>query len=236
MVLVDAAGGVYAANAVATALFHRTRTGRGRRVEMSLIGIAAALQSISIIDDHMHRGVVRPPVTVPSGTFRTADGLINLTAVRDPMFFALGRVIGHPEWESEPAYQTSALRLARAAEINDAVQRALLDDVTERWVARFREADVLCAPVLDYEAFRAHPQVQHEGVFSMLDQPAAGLVPIPALPGLAPEPPLHAAPFKGEHTAQILRSLGLDEAEIAKLESDGVIERGAADGRRAPTR
>ena len=86
MLLVDASCGVYAAQRLGSALFARQRSGKGCRIDISLLGVTAALQSLSIIDDHLHAGIEKPPVTVPSGTFRTRDGMINLTALRDKMF------------------------------------------------------------------------------------------------------------------------------------------------------
>ncbi len=222
MLLVDVAAGVYVAHAIAAALLQRAATGRGRHLLLSLLEVTAALQAHPILDAAMHPGGAPPPVTVPSGTFRTADGLVNLAALRDEMFFALGRAIGHPEWEAEPAYRTNDLRRERAAEINAAIQRALVEEPTERWVERFRAADVLCAPVLDYAGFRAHPQVLHERLFSLLEQPGSGAVPIAGLPGFGAVPPA-PAPRMGEHTAEVLRSYGLDAAEVARLESAGVI-------------
>lgn len=222
MLLVDASCGVYAAQRLGAALFARQRTGKGGRIDISLLGVTAALQSLSIIDDHLHTGVEKPPVTVPSGTFRTRDGMINLTALRDKMFFAMARVLGHPEWADEPNYATNQLRLERSHEINQKIQEALLKNDTDYWVTRFQEEDVLCAPVLDYPAFRNHPQVVHQNVFRILQQPGMGDVPLASLPGLdtgADSP----APFLGEHTVEVLQELGLTQAEIDTLQESGVV-------------
>lgn len=225
MLVVDAAAGVYAAQCVGAALFARERTGRGRYIDLTLLSVVAALQSVPVIDDFIHAGVAKPPVTVPSGTFRTRDGLVNLTALRDKMFFALARVIGHAEWETHPDYATNQLRLIHAAEINARIQAALLNNDTLHWVERFQQEDVLCAPVLDYAAFRAHPQVQHQGAFHQVCQPAMGNIPVPALPGIDAVDPACAAPFLGEHTEEVLLSLGMQPEEIALMEERRVIYR-----------
>lgn len=223
MLVVDAAAGVYAAQCVGAALFARERTGLGRYIDLTLLSVAAALQSVPVIDDFVHAGVPKPPVTVPSGTFRTSDGLVNLTALRDKMFFALARVIGHPEWENHPDYATNQLRLVHAAEINAQIQAALLNNDTRHWVERFQQEDVLCAPVLDYAAFRAHPQVLQQGIFHQIRQPGMGSIPVPALPGIDAADPAGAAPFLGEHTEEVLRSLGMQAQEIALLEERRVV-------------
>ncbi|MGV3654087.1 MAG: CaiB/BaiF CoA transferase family protein [Noviherbaspirillum sp.] len=223
MLLVDAACGVYAAQRLGAALFARERGGRGERIDVTLLAVTAALQTLPIIDDHVHAGVAKPPVTVPSGTFRTRDGMINLTAIRDKMFFAMARVLGRPEWADEPGYATSQLRLERSAEINAKIQEALLQNDNAYWVERFQQEDVLCAPVLDYAAFRAHPQVLHQQLFHDRHQDGMGTIPVAVLPGLDAPPPAIPAPYLGQHTAEVLRDFGLDDQEIAALEADRVV-------------
>lgn len=223
MLIVDAACGVYAAQRVGSALFARERSGRGERIDVTLMAVTAALQALPIIDDHVHAGIPKPPVTVPSGTFRTRDGMLNLTALRDKMFFAMARVLGRTEWADEPAYATNQLRLERAAEINAKIQEALLEHDNAYWVERFQKEDVLCAPVLDYAAFRAHPQVTHQKLFHDRHQQGMGTIPVAVLPGLDAPPPDSPAPYLGEHTAEVLRALGLDDREIAALEAEHVI-------------
>jgi crotonobetainyl-CoA:carnitine CoA-transferase CaiB-like acyl-CoA transferase len=223
MLLVDAAAGVYAAQRLGAALFARERSGRGERIDITLLAVTAALQALPIIDDHAHAGVAKPPVTVPSGTFRTRDGMVNLTALRDKMFFAMARVLGRPEWADEPAYATNQLRLDRAAEINAKIQQSLLQQDNAYWVERFQINDVLCAPVLDYAQFRAHPQVIHQQLFHELHQPGMGTIPVAALPGLDAAAPHSAAPYLGQHTVEVLRGCGLDEQAIAALEAERVV-------------
>lgn len=223
MQIIDAACGVYAAQRLGAALFARERTGRGERIDVTLLEVAASLQAIPILDDYMHAGMAKPPVTVPSGTFRTRDSMINLTALRDKMFFAMARVLGRPEWADNPAYATNQLRLSHASEINARIQEALLAQDSATWVERFQKEDVLCAEVLDYAAFRAHSQVVHQQVFHERRQQGMGTIPVPVLPGLDAPPPDAPAPYLGQHTAEVLRSIGLGDREIAALEADRVI-------------
>lgn len=223
MLLVDAACAIYAAQRLGSALFAREKSGRGERIDVTLLAVTAALQGLPIIDDHVHAGMPKPPVSVPSGTFRTRDGMVNLTALRDKMFFAMARVLGHPEWADEPAYATNQLRLEHAAEINAKIQAALLQQDNAYWVERFQQADVLCAPVLDYAAFRAHPQVVHQQLVHERHQPGMGSIPVTVLPGLDAAPAEMPAPYLGQHTAEVLHAFGLDDREIAALEAEGVI-------------
>jgi crotonobetainyl-CoA:carnitine CoA-transferase CaiB-like acyl-CoA transferase len=224
MLAVDAACGVYAAQSVGAALFARAASGRGRRLDISLLAVAASLQTIPIIDHFMFAGSERPPVTVPSGTFQTADGFINVTALRNDMFFGLCRALGHDEWASRAEWASNEQRLRHAADINACIAAALLGESTAHWAERLQAHDVLCAPVNDYDTFVADPQVRHARVFDSLTLDGLSELPLPNVPGMpagADHAGRHAArepvPRLGWHTHEVLAELGLPETEIARL-------------------
>jgi crotonobetainyl-CoA:carnitine CoA-transferase CaiB-like acyl-CoA transferase len=228
MLLVDAAASVYAAQAIGAALFARTRDGRGRHVELSLMQVAAALQAIPILDDAIHEGRTRPPVTVPSGTFATADGLLNVVSLRTEMFFGLARAIGRLEWLEDSRLATNQGRLQHAAEINAGISDALKARPSAEWIERFAAHDVLCAPVRSFAEFRADAQAVHAGIFGTLAQPQFGRLPIALAPGSvhrgqASAPP---APRMGEQTGDVLAEYGYSAVEIEALRAAGVIRLG----------
>lgn len=223
MTAVDVVAGIYTAQGVASALVAQARTGKGCLLPVSLMNAAAALQTIPVLDAAMHAGAAsKPPVTVPSGTFRTSDGLINLTALRDKMFHGLARALNRAQWIDDTRYATNEDRLRNAAEINGLIQEALLDDSSQNWVARFREHEVLCAPVLDYAGFMADPQARHQGIFAQVQQDPFGTLPLAQLPGQrrATLPP---APLAGEHTGEILQQAGLPASRIDALRDAGIV-------------
>ncbi|WP_233233170.1 CaiB/BaiF CoA-transferase family protein [Bordetella sp. LUAb4] len=223
MMAVDMTAGLYAAQGMTAGLLRQARTGKGGFLPVTLMQSAAALQGIPILDAAMHAGAARkPPVTVPSGTFRTRDGLVNLTALRDKMFHGLARALGQPAWIDDPRYRSNADRLAHADEINARIQALLLDDGSGNWVARFRAEDVLCAPVLDYAGFMADPQARAQGVFADIEQGPYGKLPYARLPG-PPCATVPSAPVLGEHTEQILVDAGILPARVAELRAAGVV-------------
>ena len=222
MMIVDAVTGIYTAQGIAAALVGQARTGKGGLLPITLMHVAAALQTIPLLDWAMHGGQKKPPITVPSGTFHTREGLINLTALRDKMFYGLARALGQPQWIDDPRYATNAARLQNADEINAAIQASLLEDTARNWVARFRAEQVLCAPVLDYDGFMQDPQVQAQEIFTQVDQVLFGALPIAQLPGQRCDhyPP---APLAGENTQDVLAEAGLSQERIDALRHDQVI-------------
>ena len=223
MLVVDAVTGIYTAQGIAAALVGQARTGKGGLLSITLMHAAAALQSIPLLDWAMHGSQEnKPPVTVPSGTFRTGDGLINLTALRDRMFHGLARALGQPQWIDDPRYATNAARLRNADDINAQIQALLLEDTAKNWVTRFREQEVLCAPVLDYAGFMDDPQVRAQGIFTQVDQVLFGALPFAQLPGQRRDayPP---APLAGENTHDILTQAGLSSQRIDALRDEQVV-------------
>lgn len=223
MMMVDAACGVYAAQSAAAALFRRTRTGKGACVEVSLLEVASSLQTIPIIEHFLRDGADSVPATVPSGTFRTQDGYINVVALRNEMFFRLGRALGHDEWAQRDEWSTNERRLRHAAAINAAIDEALLQHSTAHWLTRFQEHDVLCAAVNDYDGFVADPQVCHAGIFQRSDIGGWRDVPIAGVPGMSAAHGQASAPLQGEHSRELLAALGLSDAEVDALIARGVV-------------
>jgi crotonobetainyl-CoA:carnitine CoA-transferase CaiB-like acyl-CoA transferase len=224
MLLVDASNAVYGAQAIGAALFRRERTGRGTRLDLSLLQGAAALQATTMVDHFLHKGRARPALAVPGGTFRTRDGLVNLATVRDAMFVGLSRVIGRPDWIEDPRFATAQGRAGHAQHLHEVIAQRLVQETTAYWLERLKAEDVLVGAVADYDALLAHPQARAQSLFLQVDQPGVGPVAIPRLPGEpAPADGLPPAPRCGEHTREVLEAAGLDPATI-----DGLVARGIA--------
>lgn len=223
MMIVDAVCGVYAAQSVGAALIGRSVTGQGEHVELSLLEVTAALQTIPILDHFMSAGRERLPATVPSGTFRTRDGFINVVALRNEMFFRLAHALGHPEWASRDAWSSNAKRLVRRVEINAAIADVLCERDSADWLECLQAHDVLCAVVNDYGDFVADPQVVHAGVFRSLTLGDAPGLPFAGVPGLAGGGEIGTVPRQGEHSRNVLVDFGWSESEVDALLKAGVV-------------
>ncbi|MCJ2072199.1 CoA transferase [Methylobacterium sp. J-030] len=223
MLAIDVAAGVYAAQAVGVALFKRARTGEGGHINISLLEVAAAFQAMPILDHAMFGGQPRTALTVPSGTFATADGAINLVSVRDDMFDNLARAVGCSHWVEDARFRTNADRALHADEINGQLERIIREQTTQFWTSRFDEFDVLCAPVNDYAGLLEDPQVAHAEIFEATEITGFDPLPFPRLPGMARAPRPCRPPAIGEHSRGVLMRFGLSPAEIDELVAAGIV-------------
>lgn len=223
---IDVASGQLAFQAVAMALYARRDYGRGRYIDASLLQGAAALQTVRMIEHVMTDGAAVAGGSFPVATFRTADGSVNVSVLKDHLWPPFCRMIGRPEWADEPSLATGAARRARGEEVLRVAGEAFAQQPSEYWCAQMREAGILNERVNTYAESFAHPQTEATGVLTWSEQPHAGRVPHPNIPGPQPlvsDAPQSMVPRVGEHTRAILGELGVSAAEIARLFEQSVV-------------
>lgn len=225
MLVPDTISALYAVQAVGAALFARTRTGVGRHVQVSLAECCAAFQAAPIFEDALFAGRYQPPTAVPSGVFRTMDGFITLLVLRQDMWGRLCTALGRADWVGDARYADNAARGQNAAALNAEIAQILAPQTSAHWIAALEAADVLCAEVLDFAQFRAHPQMQHMGTFGTLAQaPYAPMpMPMPYLPGTPRGGPIRPAPATGQHSREVLAELGYEPPDIAALKQARIV-------------
>jgi len=208
--LVDLSAGLYAAQAVGAALYRAAVAGQGRHVEISMLQVAAALQSYLIIDQALFPDAGAAAFNAPTGLFPTRDGHIYVSMLDDAMFRRLSDALGMAEWRTAEDLQSSAGRIARAAELNAQLAARMRERTTDEWMDLLQARDILCGRVRTPHALLDDPQARHLGLFAMAAQPGAGSVPLVRLPG---QPPISAgagvSPLQGEHTEAVLRQFGI---------------------------
>jgi crotonobetainyl-CoA:carnitine CoA-transferase CaiB-like acyl-CoA transferase len=225
VLVIDVVTGLFAYQAVATALYRRATRGGGRHVSVSLMDAIGAVQAGKMIEYHLE-GAEGQAAGAPVATFEAADGYMTINGRRDPHFVALCRVLGLDELAGDPRYATSADRLAHADEL-----MPLLRERVKGWPLRDLEAalkagDVLHGPVNDYRRYFDDAHVVATGAIAWVEQPQVGRIPLHRIPGLPQPAPGSAAarsPAIGEHTREVLGELGLAPGEIAALEAAGAV-------------
>jgi formyl-CoA transferase len=168
------------------------------------------------------------PTGIPTGVFPTSDGHINIAASSGRMWERFCDVIGRAEWKDKPEWRTSKGRSNDRAAINAAIGEITQDHTAEYWINLFDEAGIPCGPIYTIDQVFADPQVQHLGMATPMHRSAAagGDTRVVASPlnfsGLARDIRL-PTPEAGDHTDEVLRSVGYSEAEIAALRAKGIV-------------
>lgn len=228
----DTIGGLTAAMAVAAALADRQREG-GRFIDVSMLEAVIATMGWAV-SNLLVAGREAEPMgnenmtASPSGTFATAEGLLNIAANKQEQFEALARVIGRPDLLADPRFAQRQARLEHRAALKAEIEAALACRTAEAWWPLLTEAGVPAGPVYTVAQALTHPQIAQRGLLATFaDAPGVGrdvrvLRTGIKLDGAAPSvdaPP----PTLGQHTEAILAELGYDEAQVRALRQEGAV-------------
>ena len=230
---IDVITGLYSFQAVSSALYRRAMKGGGKHIQTSLLQSALAFQEAKMVEFRLEGGKGEP-IGAPVGTFRTTDGFICVNARRDPHFQALCRLLGREELIDDPRYADARSRVANREGLLAIVTEAMATKSKAEWAEALNAVDILNAPVNDYGNLFEEPQATAVGAVRWIEHDTVGRIPMGAIAGIPPmatENPRSHSPHIGQHSREILASLGKSAAEIDALLADGIVA--AADLRRA---
>ena len=214
--IADVASGLYAYSSTLAALIKRGRTGQGDRIEISMLEALAEwtmppLYTYLGQGKQLERAGFRHNMIVPYGAYRCADGQV-VFAIQNEREWRnfCGIVLQQPDLATQPDYARNQDRLAHRIPLEALIETVLGKLSQQQVLARLEEAQIANAALNDMAALAAHPQLQARHRWTQVDSPVG---PIPALlppHNLASQPPqMGAVPALGQHTEEILRSLGL---------------------------
>ena len=229
--IADLTAGNMLAFGIMTALFDREKTGLGRWVTTSLLEVQVFMLDFQA-SRWLIKGEVAPqagndhPTGIPTGVFPTSDGFINIAASGGRLWVRLAETIGHPEWAQHPDWTTQAGRSQHRAAVNAAIGAVTRQKTAAHWIDLFEEAGIPCGPINSIDKVFADPQVKHLGMAQPIEHPRLGLEHIVASPvnqvGLS-RAIRTATAEAGQHTNEVLRSVGYSDTEIAAMRAKHVV-------------
>ncbi|MGE0095156.1 MAG: CaiB/BaiF CoA transferase family protein [Alphaproteobacteria bacterium] len=228
--VLDYGSGAMAAYAVACALFQRTRTGKGQRIDASMLDSAIMLMASTVID-YMNGGGMpklsgNDSPNAGYSCYETKDGLLMIGAYTTGQHARLWKALGKPEMGGNLKGLTDidAAHDSHAEALKDILKTKTADE----WAKQLRAAGLPAERVLKLDEAMAQEQLKHRGVFHT----------IPKMPGLEKDitvpvasftyahggPSIRSAPPKfGEHTDEVLGGLGYGAEDIKALRKEGIV-------------
>jgi len=163
---------------------------------------------------------------MPQDVFKCADGQVVLAVGNDGQYAKMCEALQHPELATDSRYIKNADRVRNKEEL-----LPMIEEIFSKWTrsdlcAAMDAVGVPCGPINSIDEVFEIPQVKHRGMRMDLPHPASGTVPSVANPMKFKEAPIEyrrAPPMLGADSDEILRGLGLADAEIAKLREQGVV-------------
>ncbi|HUB95449.1 MAG TPA: CoA transferase [Stellaceae bacterium] len=228
--LTDLSAGLFAALGVMVALLERQRSGEGQWVQTSLLQAGLFMLDFQGSRYTMTGDVPKQvgnnhPTGVPTGTYRTRDGHVNI-APTPAMWRRFSNAIGRPQWIEDPDFATAPVRRKNRDRIHAMIEEITAQQPTATWIETFNAAGIPCGPIYDIGQAFNDPQVKLLGIVQQVLSGALGAINLigqPVTLSRTRSKLATSAPEYGEHADAILAELGYSSADIAAFREAGAI-------------
>ena len=228
--IADLLTGLFGAYGVLAALQARERTGRGQRVETSLLESMVGMMGFQATRYLNGAGVPPPagnhhPINAPYGVFRASDGYITIGASGGKRWPQFCELVGAQDLLEDERFQDNGGRYEHRETLADLISEKLQSKTVDEWVEIFNRESIPSGAIYNVEQALEHPQIKHREMVVEVDHPTMGVARLLGLPVKFTDTPgqVTAPPLLGQHTAEVLGELGIESAEMARLEDAGVI-------------
>ena len=214
------------------ALMERGKTGRGQKVEGALLRTAIAISNAMLMEQAL-TGVNRVATVnrgfnnAPGDIYRCTDGWIVTTVIGPYMFGRWCEMVGEPGWASDPRFQDDQSRADNGAAISTRMSQWCGERSCAEALAALEQASIVAGQVYSPQQALDEPHIRDAGLLAEREFPGiSGTLPLAPTPIELSETPgtyRRRAPLVGEHTDEILESLGYNAAEIAALHEEKVV-------------
>jgi crotonobetainyl-CoA:carnitine CoA-transferase CaiB-like acyl-CoA transferase len=229
--IADIGTGMFAAFGIVCAYIARQRTGEGQLVDTSLLDTSIALSLVESAT-FLAGGELPAPLgsthrrNAPHGAFRVKDGYIAITADSAHFWRRFCQIMELEALLDDPRFKTNADRVANKQLLQSIIENVTATHEGSYWLEKLGDAEIPCGPVNSYAEVFNDPHVLARQMLMEVEHPVAGRVRMTGInvklsrtPGALQRP----APTLGQHTHQVLRTLGYQDQTIDQLKVAGVI-------------
>jgi crotonobetainyl-CoA:carnitine CoA-transferase CaiB-like acyl-CoA transferase len=220
--VVDLFTGMYTAVSILAALYRREKTGDGTHIDMALFDTQLAMLANQVSNalvsgkDPSRQGNTHPNI-VPYQSFDAADKPLIIAVGNDRQFTNFAALCGHAEWAGDERFATNAARVANRAELVGLISGCIRQKTAAEWFEQLDTAGIPAGPINSISEALADVQAQHrQMVRNIAGVPLVGS-PV-RLDGTRVDSDL-PPPGLGEHTAEVLASLGVgpEQADLLRV-------------------
>jgi crotonobetainyl-CoA:carnitine CoA-transferase CaiB-like acyl-CoA transferase len=228
----DIAAGTTALYAILGAYIKKLKTGEGIYLETSLLEAGLAWTfwefgayfgggELPLANGTRHRR------STPYQAYKTKDGYVTVGANNDKLWTNFcTQVIDKPQLLQDPRFKTLPARLKNIDALQDEIEKVFMTQPTSHWVPKLDAASVPGGPVYTYDQALADPHIQARNMVVEVDHPKIGRMKNMGSPVKTSGEFTRIrmpAPWLGQHSDEVLKSLGYRNDQIAALHAQGVV-------------
>ena len=229
--IADIATGMYAYSGILTALYQREKSGKGTRIEVTMLEALTEWMGYPLY--YTHFGGTAPARTgpdhatiVPYGRYKSGDGKSIMLGLQNQREWAVfcEKVLLQPELAQDQRYGSNSRRAAKRSEINALIGKVFATLTAEQLIERLDASGIANARMNTPDEVWEHPQLKARDRWRRMDSPVGPLetlLPPVTMPDF--EARIDAVPVLGEHTEHILSELGYTSGDIVVLRKARVV-------------
>jgi crotonobetainyl-CoA:carnitine CoA-transferase CaiB-like acyl-CoA transferase len=227
----DLFAGLYGTIGILAALRHKQATGQGQQIDIGMLDTHVAwlanqgMNYLATGENPPRLGNQHPNI-VPYQVFPTADGYMVLSIGNDPTFERFCKNFSLEHLLADERYATNAARVGNRALVTETLTAVTKTKTTDEWITQLEALKIGCGPINKLDRVFADPHVQARNMLVKMQHASGEEVTVVANPvKLSATPPDYrsAAPLLGQHTDEVLASIGFDAMAIAQLKDSKIV-------------
>ncbi|VBB09640.1 Hypothetical protein LUCI_4938 [Lucifera butyrica] len=228
----DITAGLFTVIGILTALYSRSATGKGQKVDVAMLDCQVAILE-NAIARYLVSGTVpgpignRHPSITPFEAFRAKDGYIIIAVGNDRLWEKFCQLVNRTELIHDERFATNASRTKNQKQLKTILDGIFPAQTVDAWIEILDGAGIPCGPINTVDRVLTNPQIQARDMIVEVVHPVAGSLKMPGLPIKLSETPGAVetpAPLLGQHTEKILQDfMGLSKEQIADLRAQKAI-------------